>query len=188
MRTIKFNIEGTQPMMWSNPQTVNPFNKYTVALKPLTAKRKKTDEDHIEICRIKFEASLYIKNGIYVIPCDHFWKSICTAAKELKLGAKFERSFIVVDDCPLEFPEKGMTPDQLWEDKRHVDIRDGAVSGSRITACRAIFAEWSTTLECIYDETQIDESQVINIIDIAGKRYGVGTYRKKYGRFKAKKI
>lgn len=188
MKTIKFQIKGTQPLMQSNPQTVNPFNKYKIALKPLMAKRSKTEDDMNELYILQFESSFYTKNGQYIIPSEHFWKSICTAAKEMKLGKKFQQSFFVMSDCILEFPEKNLTPSQLFEERSHVDIRDGVISGKRVPVCRAIFTEWSTTLECFYDETQIDEKDIIYIVSVAGQRYGVGTYRTKYGRFKAEKI
>ena len=82
-----------------------------------------------------------------------------------------------------------MTPKELYDEKSHVDIRDGVIMGrSRVPVCRAIFVEWSTTVECWYDETQLDKADIIRVFDIAGLRYGVGTYRKKYGRFSAKEI
>lgn len=189
MKKICFKVEGVQPLMQNNSQTVNPFNKYTVALKPLTAKRKKTEDDMEEMYALQFESSLYMKDDTYIIPADHFWKSVCTAAKEMKLGKKFEQSFQVVDDCILEFPEKDMTPKELFEEKSHVDIRDGVIQGrSRVPVCRAIFAEWSTVVECWYDESQLDKNDIVRIFNIAGCRYGVGTYRKKYGRFSVKEL
>lgn len=189
MKKICFKVEGTQPLMLNNSQVVNPFNKYTLALKPLTAKKKKTEDDMNEIYRLQFESSLYIKGNTYIIPCEHFWKSVTTAAKEQKLGKKFEQSFQIMEDCLLDFPEKGMTPKELYEEKSHVDIRDGVIMGrSRVPVCRAIFTEWSTTVECWYDESQLDKSDIIRMFEIAGLRYGVGTYRKKYGRFSAKEI
>ena len=99
-----FKIEDSQPLMLNNSQVVNPFNKYTLALKPLTAKKKKTEDDMNEIYRLQFESSLYMKGDTYIIPCDHFWKSVCTAAKEQKLGKKFEQSFQIMEDCILDFP------------------------------------------------------------------------------------
>lgn len=189
MKKVIFAIEGTQPLMLNNSQVVNPFNKYTLALKPLTAKRKKTEDDINEIYRLQFESSLYMKGNVYVIPGDHFWKSVCSAAKEQKLGKKFLQSFHIQEDCSLIFPENYMTPSELYEEKSHVDVRDGVIGGrSRVPICRAIFTEWSTKVECWFDETQIDEKDVIQIFDIAGQRYGVGTYRQKFGRFKANKV
>lgn len=189
MKKIKFKIEGIQPLMLNNPQTVNPFNEYTIALKPLSAKRKKTEDDYMELYRLQFVSSLYIKGGVYIIPGDHFLRSICTAAKEQKLGKKFEQSLYVVDDCVLDFPEKNLTPDELYKERSHVDIRDTVIQGrSRIPSCRAIFSKWNTTIEFWYDETQLDERDIVAIFDIAGRRYGVGTYRKCYGRYETKII
>lgn len=186
MKSVIFKLTGTNGLMLNNSQTVNPFNKYTLALKPLTAKRKKTDDDYNEIYRLQFESSLYTKDGVYILPSDHFWKSICTAAREQKLGKKFEQSLQVVEDAVLDFPEKGMSPDELYKDGSHVDVRDGVVTGNkRITVCRAIFNEWSATFTVWFDETQIDQKDLERIVEIAGQRYGVGTYRKKYGRFHA---
>lgn len=36
MKKIRLKVEGTQPLMLNNNQVVNPFNKYTKMLKPLT--------------------------------------------------------------------------------------------------------------------------------------------------------
>lgn len=189
MKSIKLSIKGTQPLMLSNNQVVNPFNKYTKLLKPLTSKKKKTEEDMIEIYRLQFESSLYMNGDVYIIPLDHFWKSVCTAAKEQKLGKKFEQSLHIFEDCVLDFPEKDMSPDELYKEGSHVDIRVGVIGGrSSVPVCRAIFAEWSTTLECYYDDSQLDKDEILRFFEIAGLRYGVGTYRKKYGRFSVKEI
>ena len=82
-----------------------------------------------------------------------------------------------------------MTPSELYKDGSHVDIRVGVIGGrSSVPVCRAIFNDWSTTVECYFDESQIDKADVLRFFDIAGVRYGVGTYRKKFGRFSVKEI
>ena len=42
MKTLRFKVVGTQPLMLNNNQTVNPFNEYAKKLKEFTSKRKKT--------------------------------------------------------------------------------------------------------------------------------------------------
>ena len=42
MKSISFKVNGVKALMMHNPQTVNPFNEFTKAIKPLTAKKKKT--------------------------------------------------------------------------------------------------------------------------------------------------
>ena len=62
MKSIKFRMTGTCPLMLNNPQTVNPMNEFTKAISALTSKRKKTDEDQNEIFHLKFLASCYWNN------------------------------------------------------------------------------------------------------------------------------
>ena len=191
MKTLRFKVVGTQPLMLNNNQTVNPFNHYAKKLKEFTSKLNKTVDDSLALYVCQFLSSLFLASYIktYFIPADHFWKSICTAAKEVKLGKKFEQSFQIFDDCVLDFPEKNLSPSELYEESSHVDIRVGTIMGkSKVPVCRAIFNEWKTEVVCHFDETQIDEKDVIKIFEIAGLRYGVGTYRKKFGKFTIKKI
>ena len=189
MKTLKFKIIGTQPLMLNNNQTVNPFNEYAKKMKALTSKRKKTEDDMVALYGLQFESSLYLArdNKTYIIPSDHFWKSVCPAAKEFKLGKKFEQSFQIFDDCILEFPEKHMSPSELYDEGSHVDVRVGTIMGrSKVPVCRAIFNEWSTEVTCHFDESQIEEPDIIKMFEIAGLRYGVGTYRKRFGKFVTK--
>lgn len=195
MKKITFKIEGTMPLMLNNPQTVNPFNEYTKALKEITAKRKKTDEDTFEIFHLKFLASIYQNSkGAYIIPCDSFKKSLECAAKEVKLGKKFEQSVQIFQDAVIDFADNNKTPEELWNggSSQYVDIREGGVRGVggavKIPVCRFIIPEWSTQIEVHYDETQVDEKDILTAIDASGQRHGVGTYRKKYGKFIATKI
>ena len=175
-----------------NPQMVNPFNEFTKAIKPLTSKQKKTEEDVMQLYKLQFMASLYFKNGQYIIPAQMFWKSICTAAKEQKLGKKFEQSMIVPDDCLLDFDDKDCPPDMLFDDEelrnKYVDIRDGVIMRARVPVCRSIFPQWKTVVTIWYDESQIDVADIVRMIEIAGLRYGIGTYRTFYGKFSAKQI
>ena len=140
---------------------------------------------------LQFESSLYLASDkkTYIIPADHFWKSVCTAAKEVKLGKKFEQSFQIFDDCVLDFPEKNLLPAELYEEGSHVDIRVGTIMGkSKVPVCRAIFNDWQTEVTCHFDESQIDEKDIVKMFEVAGLRYGVGTYRKRFGKFITKLV
>ena len=189
MKTIKFKIEGTRPLMLNNPQTVNPFNEYSKMLKPLTSKRTKTEDDLIEISRIKFISCWYINDGVYIMPQEIIWRSICEAAKERKLGKKFERSFALVNDSILNFKDKDKSPEDLFEyHQEYVDVRAVGIKNIKITTTRAIIQSWNLMFEAWYDESQIDEKEIVDVVEIAGLRYGLGTYRRLYGRFNAKKL
>lgn len=189
MKSIKFRITGTMPLMLNNPQTVNPFNEFTKRLKPLTSKRTKTDDDLEEISKIKFLASLYINaQGKYILPSEHIENAVIAAAKERKLGAKFTRSMQVIGDSEIKFKDADKTPEQLYELEIYTDVRAVGIKNSKITTTRAIIPEWSLDTEIWFDECQIDEKDLCDCLEVAGLRYGVGTYRRKYGKFIAKKI
>lgn len=188
MKSLKFKITGVNPLMLNNPQTVSPFNEYSKMLKPLISKRKKTEDDLIEISRISFLSCLYLSGDTYIIPSSHFEQSVIEAAKEVKLGKKFERSFRVFSDGILDFPDKDKTPQQLYEIGSYVDVRAVGIQNKKITTTRAIFQKWSTEIECFFDETQINDGDVIKAFEVAGLRYGIGTYRKLYGRYKVEII
>ena len=69
MKTIKVKFEGTTALMLNNPQCINPMHPLSKALKAITSKRNKTDEDHMEIIHLQFLASPYLnKKGQYIIP------------------------------------------------------------------------------------------------------------------------
>ena len=62
-------ITGISPLLQNNPQTVDPFNRYSKAKKAITNKRTaKTDDDLIELGNIETESKIYFddKLGVYV--------------------------------------------------------------------------------------------------------------------------
>lgn len=177
------------PLMLNNPRTVNPFDEYSKAMKVITAKRKKTEDDQEQLMKLKFLASLYVSNkGEYFIPSEHIFNAMIAAAKEKKMGAKFVRSVQVTGDSVLKFKDSDKTPEQLYEIGTYVDIRAVGIMKAKVITARAIIPEWSLETEVWYDETQIDEADIISAMEIGGLRYGIGTYRRRYGKFKAEKI
>ena len=191
MKSIKFRITGTCPLMLNNPQTVNPMNVYAKEIKALTSKRSKTDEDQNEIFHLKFLASCYYNDkGQYILPANMIAKSFEAGAKENKLGAKFQRSVFINEDCLLKFKDNGCTPEELWQNhsETYVDIRPVGVQKSKIVTARMIVPEWSLEGELTFDETQLNKSEVWLALTNAGLRYGIGTYRQCYGRYKIEEI
>ena len=186
MKQIKLKLTGTCPLMLNNARTVNPFDEYSKMLKPLSSKRTKTEDDLEEISRIKFLASWYYEDGRYIMPAPNAEQSFTEAARERKLGKKFEKSFRIYDDAELDFKDKNLPPEQLYELGVYVDIRAVGIKNVKITTTRAIVPEWSITVVCWYDESQLNDSEVLEVAQVAGLRYGVGTYRRRYGKFDVK--
>lgn len=117
-------------------------------------------------------------------------KSFETGAKENKLGKKFERSVQVLEDAVLKFDENGCTPEELWQNhsEKYVDIRPVGIMKSKVVTARMIVPEWSLEGELFFDETQLNKSEIWLALENAGTRYGIGTYRQKYGRYRIEEL
>lgn len=189
MKTLRFKIEGASPLLMHDDKTANPLNEYSKKLKPLNAKRKKTDEDYAKIAEIEWEASLYYsKDKGYYIKGDCFAASFLAAAKSKKLGTAFKQSVSIPDDPVLVFPHMKLTPDKLFEKTQYVDMRTVKVKMNKIMRCRPIFNEWSCEVTIFFDETRLDEAEIEQIVEYAAQYIGVCDYRPKFGRFTAERI
>lgn len=201
MKQVKLHIKGETQLMLNNPQSVNPLNRFTKALKPLTSKRVKTDDDQLDIARLKFFASLYTDKpieldgkwkgeaGHYILPAEHFAKSFSEAAKENRLGQKFIRSVFIYADSILDFPNNDKSPKELWNiGEPYVDTRAVGIKNVKIITTRALIPDWECDVVVNFDEGQLNKKEILQAVEIAGLRYGVGTYRQRFGKFTAKEI
>lgn len=191
MKSIKFKVTGTTELMLNNPQTVNPLNEYSKALKEITSKRNKTDEDMEEIFHLKFLSSLYLNKKMqYIIPLNMIEATLIEAAKENKLGKKFAQCVTVEADAILQFPDNGCTPEELYQNhaEKYVDIRSVGIMKAKVPTARAIIPDWSFECTVWFDENQLNDSEICYAFQNAGLRHGVGTYRQRYGRFTVEEI
>ena len=53
MKILKFRFESVSPLLQHDDKMANPFNDYTKRMKAISSKRKKTDDDLMEIARIE---------------------------------------------------------------------------------------------------------------------------------------
>ena len=98
-KTIDFHIRGVAPLLMHNGQLANPMNKFAKAMKAVTSKRKKTDEDHIELARLEFLGGLYADDqGRAVLPGEVIEGTIVAGAKKTKKGkdAKTPSSWMAI--------------------------------------------------------------------------------------------
>lgn len=155
----------------------------------LTAKRKKTDEDHEEILRLDFELAIYHDHelGPY-ISGNMIEAGIRQAGKLSKLGTTIQRSVMVIEDkTRLEYSGprdiKG-----LWKDARFSDIRGARVGAAKVMRCRPKFDEWSINFHLEFDPEAIDRSVLIGVCETGGRSVGIGDYRPRFGRYEVEVI
>ncbi|MFY1021175.1 hypothetical protein [Ectopseudomonas khazarica] len=183
MQTIKVKIIGTRPLLMHSDIYADPLNPRTKAHKALTAKKKKTDEDHEAIAQSEWRGGMYFDEelGPY-IPGINVESSIVAGGKLSRLGAQLKRSIEVIDDrCKLDYTGP-RTIEGLWE-KRFYDARSVKVPGARLTRYRPLFRDWSLTCEIAFDSETINREQVVKCLEDAGQYCGIGDYRPKFGRF-----
>lgn len=187
MKTASYRIEGTSPLLMHNDRLANPFDDFTKAIKAISGKRKKTEDDLHEMARLEFLGGVYESqaSGIHV-PGFNVFAMLKSAAKLRKLGASVNRAVIVEEDeIPLEFPDKGKTAAELYKNRAYVDMRtikNGPTSG-RVVRCRPIFRDWSLSFTLAFDERAIQRSDLDMVLEDAGAMIGLGDYRPRFGRF-----
>lgn len=183
MDTIKVRLNGLSPLLMHSSRAANPLDPEVKKFKLLTGKRKKTDEDHIEIARAEFEIGMWYdpKIGPY-LPGENIFRSFIAGGKVSKLGAAMERSVQIAQDKAALVYEGPRTPQELWNEKFY-DLRSVVVQQSRTMRCRAKFENWSCDAEVYFDSTMINRDQLVQAMHDAGRFSGMGDYRPTFGRY-----
>ncbi|MRT30897.1 hypothetical protein [Herbaspirillum sp. CAH-3] len=184
MEILKLKISGMSPLMMHSDRLANPLAPETKAHKELTAKRKKTEDDHLAIARSEFMAGLYhsSRDGIF-IPGQNFDATFLAGAKLQKLGTAWKRGAVVMTDRAKLIYDGPKDPAKLWEDTQFVDCRGVKVGTAKVMRYRPVFAEWATEVELSFNPDVLDEQEVKKAISDAGALIGVCEYRPRFGRF-----
>jgi hypothetical protein len=184
METVRYRITGTCPLLTHNERLANPFDPITRQIKAITAKKKKTDEDHHQIFRLEWEGGLYFcaKEGPY-LPGYNVLRAMNEAARLSKRGKDIERGCLVLEDkVKIEYAGP-RTVEKLFEDGRFIDIRAVRIGQKKTSRARPKFDEWSATFTTAIDPEVINPSDVTAVLETAGQKTGIGDFRQRYGRF-----
>ena len=193
---IKVRLTGIAPTLMHNNQACNPLNPYAKAMKTITGKRKKSDDDFNELAKIEWESGLYFTPELGpFIPATNVEGMLRDAAKKLKLGTAIKQSVRVF---PLEIPLNYKGPRDLEGLKKiafsgvkvdgedFFDSRPVKVGMSTINRTRPRFNKWSIDIEIVADDTVFNVDDIIQILTIAGTKICLSDYRPRYGAFEFK--
>lgn len=183
---MKFTItlEGTAPLLMHNSRLANPLDPAAKAMKSVTGKRGKTDDDHERIAQLEHAGSLYFdKDAGPYLPADNVWRSLYDAAKKTKKGVKAKEAlFISTDINPLVY--KGpRTVEGLWADENFRHLASAKVTTQRVMRCRPVFTTWTCEAEGLLDTDILDFADLVDIAKTAGELIGIGDWRPRYGRY-----
>lgn len=189
MSKFEINLTGTQPLVMHNSRLVNPFDPYTRALKALTSKRGKTDDDQLEIAATEFQGGLYFNDELGpVIPRKILFANIVAGAKFDKLGATVPRSGLAFDqpDYRLEYDgprsREGLWGDDESQFRLYTEV---GVQSNKIMRMRPVFNDWSLMYTVELDTSILGADQFAVAVQKGGKLVGIGDWRQLNGRFAA---
>ena len=185
MDKIQFKIRGIAPMLQHNSRLADPLDEYAKALKKISSKKKKTEEDFANMADIEMRGSLYwSKEQGLVVPGEMIEASIINGAKFKKLGATFKRSAQVVEfNCPLEKTNAPKDFDKLADDHNFRYVKSVKVGTSRVMRTRPIIHQWETGFTVLFDPKQIQKDDIIEAVESAGMMCGLGDWRPRFGKF-----
>ncbi len=177
-------MTGFRPLLMHSARLANPLDKTVKAMKAISQKRTKTDDDHIELARLEFAGSMYIHEqyGPF-IPGENIERCLVDGGKLSKKGTALTRGlFIKTDFNPLIY--KGpRTVAELWEDENFRHVASVKVQQNRVMRTRPHFRDWEVVAEGVLDPTVMDPAELGAIAETAGNMIGLGDYRPRFGRF-----
>lgn len=191
MKHITLTVTGIAGLIMHNGQTKNPLNPFSKALKKLTSKRGKTDEDMVAIMEIELRAGVYWKDGFGLyLPAEMVSACFLNGAKKIKQG---RAAMAFLPDAEM-FKFKSPNPknlDDFLADPGFQDSRPVQVSGKAVMRTRPrLPAGWAITLSGLLDDSLMDPEVCEEIWAIAGQQAGFGDWRPSspkmpgpYGRF-----
>jgi hypothetical protein len=186
---LKVRFTGATPLLMHSDKLVNPLSPLKKEFSTVSSKRKKTDEDYLEMARLEWFAGMYHDEA-----CGPYLPGLCIkamlirAATKTKAGPKVKTGVVVMSDkAPLQY-DGPRDVDGMWASgEEYVDSRSVVVSRARVMRCRPKFKRWSVDVEVMYDSAVIDRDELLQIMETGGNLIGLGDYRLEkggdFGRF-----
>ncbi len=177
-------LTGIRPVLMHSARLANPLDKTVKAMKAISKKKTKTDDDHEEMARLEFSGSLYIhdKLGPY-IPGENIERCLVDAAKITRQGTALTRALFIETDLNALIYSGPRDTDGLWNDENFRHVASVKVQQNRVMRTRPQFREWQVTANGVLDTGVVSEEELKAIADTAGQMIGLGDYRPRYGRF-----
>jgi hypothetical protein len=191
IQQAKISISGICPLLQNNPQCVDAFNKFSKLKKPLTAKKRKTEEDLIELGNLETESKIYFDDAVKVyVPTRWLTEQIVTSAYGIiKVGRDKMRGGIFASEDKAKLQYRGMKKvstiqDVVFDEQfRHRMILPQ--QNVRIAKDFPIFHDWSFETVIEFDDTVVDFTGLSSIVKRSAMYVGFGDFRPTFGRAKA---
>lgn len=171
-------------MLMHNVRLADPTDEFAQAMKKISAKKKKTEDDFEALSHTEFMGGFYVDdNGKYVVPGEVVEAVIQDGAKLERRGKDALVAIFCENAFILDKYDGPKDPEKRFHDKSCKDKRMVRIQKSRVLRTRPKFTNWSAAGTVMYDPSQVDKKDVIRWLEVAGQQRGCCDYRPKYGRF-----
>lgn len=187
MKTIKVKWTGIRPLVMHNGLMADPTNAFTRRIKEITAKgsKKLTDADYEERDRLEWEAGLYWDDAEgAVIPSDNIERCIQLGAQKSRIGKDVQAAVFCSETQARVDYEGTRNKEKMFTDPRFTLRKGVAIQKSRIIRIRPMIPTgWSITFSVEFDDSILNEKNLVKAMQDAGALIGLGDWRPKFGRF-----
>lgn len=181
-RSLSVRIAGVAPLVMHSGVLADPLSPASKELKRIAKKRPKTDADIEYMQRVEWTGGLWLSGGLPCIPGEAIESAFVQAARKTKRGQIAKAGMISPGDWPILYDgPRDMA--ELWENDEFRLVSGVRVGNARVMRTRPIFQRWAATVMFEYLDDQLSESDLIDILRVAGRIVGIGDWRPRYGRF-----
>ena len=187
----RITVSGVSPIIHHNGAAgLDTRSAVSREIAAIAAKRggNRTAADDERLRELEAQRSLWLdEGGAPTIPAAAIRSSIEAGARKRKQGTQVRGGLVVLSSA-FKYDKKkyGADVEKLGRSTQYtVPV---VVKSSRILRTRARFdMPWSCTFEVDVDDELIDQSQLLEWLDIAGRQIGLGDWRPEksgmFGRF-----
>lgn len=180
MQELEVQFTGRVPLVIHNVRLANPLDPYAKAVKEITSKRGKTEDDHAELLRREWEGGLYFDEEIGpYLPTRYPVATVRASAAMTKHKTALIRGLTVAapdggERLAIAY-DGPRTIEDLWaEGDTYCDVRMVKVNQARTPRSRPRFPEWAITFRAALDTEQVDLDVFERICVRAGRLIGMG--------------
>jgi hypothetical protein len=181
-KTFSVTLQGVSPLVMHNGRLADPLSSITKAMKQISAKRDKTDADLEELARLEWYGGLYSQDGAPCIPGEVLEAHVLEAAKKRRKGQQVRAGLYCDGNFPLLY-DGPRDPDALWADPAFRFTVPARVQRNRVIRTRPIFREWGVRFEVTFNDTLLNEQDIIALLHLGGEQIGLCDWRPKFGRY-----
>ena len=170
MKIYNITTQGTSPLLMNRPSA-------------LIGDISKDKKPHSNDAQSEAELKLYELEGKLYQPATHFQGALVEAGKHKKVVGKGKSTYSKIVGYAVEInPFEIIHKKQKWEPFSILAVNPS--TKGRYLLHRPMLREWELDFEVTFDETEVPESIMKELFDIAGRIVGVGDWRPaKKGRF-----